>query len=88
MGDYEEAIEDFNDAIRIQPEHADAFYRRGHCHDRLNLDHFLGESAARPDEYQKAVDDYNEAIRLQPGHELALDSLMALKIRGAITHLP
>jgi len=49
----------------------------------LNLDHFLGESAAHPDEYKKAVDDYNEAIRLQPGHELALDSLMALEMRGA-----
>src|ERR1700730_4328359 len=47
------AIEDFDEAIRLNPKDADAFIARGDAH-RLNRDPF------------RATEDYDQAIKLDP----------------------
>src|SRR5664280_1724497 len=49
------AIEYLNNAIRLQPGYADAYYSRGFAYDNLG-------------QYQSSIKDYNEAIRLQPDY--------------------
>jgi tetratricopeptide (TPR) repeat protein len=51
--DYQGAIADYNEAIRLQPDLANAYKSRG------NAKYRLGDK-------QGAIQDYNEAIRLQP----------------------
>jgi len=48
------AVEEFSEAIRLDPNFAEAFYYRGIAHSRLNTD------------YINAINDINEAIRLNP----------------------
>src|SRR5215469_10046479 len=59
--DNELAIADYNEAIRINPDDADAFYRRG------NAWREMGDNA-------RAIADYDEAIRLDPNHASALNN--------------
>ena len=49
------AIQDYNEAIRLNPGYADAFANRGAAY-------------ARKRDYERAIQDYDEAIRLNPGH--------------------
>jgi Tfp pilus assembly protein PilF len=51
-------IADYNEAIELNPNHADAYYKRGDAYDELG-------------EYEKAIADYNKAIELDPNHALA-----------------
>jgi tetratricopeptide (TPR) repeat protein len=53
LGQYERAIEAFNQAIRLNPELADAYYNRGTAYGVLGR-------------YQRAIEDFNQAIRLNP----------------------
>ena len=53
QGKYEEAIADYNEAIRINPESAEAYYNRGTTKDLLGR-------------HEEALEDYNEAIRINP----------------------
>ena len=55
------AIADYSEAIRLQPDYAFAFNNRGVAH------------KAKGD-YDGALQDYNEAIRLQPDYALALNN--------------
>ena len=50
---FERAIEDYNQAIRLNPNFALAFYNRGLAY-------------ARKFQFERAIEDYNEAIRLAP----------------------
>src|SRR5262249_7560433 len=59
--DNELAIADYNEAIRIDPDDADAFYGRG------NAWREVGDNA-------RAIADYDEAIRLDPNHAPALNN--------------
>ena len=52
--EYDKAIADYNEAIRLDPKDAMAYYNRGCA--------WSGKK-----EYDKAIADYNEAIRLDPG---------------------
>lgn len=50
-GDYDHAIPDLNESIRLNPHVADSFYSRGIMYNRKG-------------EFDRAIQDYNEAIRL------------------------
>ena len=53
QGKYEEAIADYNEAIRINPESAEAYYNRGTTKDMLGR-------------HEEAIEDYKEASRVNP----------------------
>ena len=52
-GEYDKAIEDFDQAIALQPDLAEACYNRGIAY------YYKGE-------YDRAIEDYDQAIELQP----------------------
>jgi tetratricopeptide (TPR) repeat protein len=51
--DYDRAIADYDESIRLDPKDAFAYYDRGNAYDDKK-------------EYDRAISDYNEAIRLDP----------------------
>ena len=53
-GDYDRAIQDYEQAIKLMPGFAQAYFNRGNA--------YLGKS-----QYAQAIDDYNQAIRLKTG---------------------
>ena len=53
--DYDKAIADYNEAIRLDPGYAHAYNGRG-------------KTWSAKKDYDKAIADYNEAIRLYPGY--------------------
>ena len=53
--DWNGAITDYSEAIRLNPNHAIAYYNRGLAYGQLG-------------EYQKALTDHTEAIRLNPSY--------------------
>ena len=56
--DYDKAIADGNEAIRLAPTYALAYNSRGNAWDAKK-------------EYDKAIADFGEAIRLEPKYALA-----------------
>ena len=58
MEQYDRAIADLSEAVRLDPTHAEAFNNRGIAH-------------IRKGEYDQAIADLNEAIRLKPGYAKA-----------------
>ena len=59
---YDRAIEDYNQAIRLRPDDAGAFNNRGSIYEARGRNDF-------------ALQDYEEAIRLKPDHANALNNL-------------
>src|SRR5580704_12694215 len=60
-GDYDHAIADYTEAIRIEPNYVLAFYSRG-------IAHFNKK------DYDRAVADYTVSLRLAPGDVIALQN--------------
>ena len=58
-GDYDRAIQDYDEALRLTPIFADAFYSRGAAH-------------ANEGDYDHAFQDYDQALRLKPSLANAL----------------
>ena len=58
-GDFGDAIADCNEAVRINPRSAEAFYARGWAWEKSG-------------DFDKAVADYSEALRLNPKSAEAL----------------
>jgi tetratricopeptide (TPR) repeat protein len=54
-GDHDRAILDYDQAIRLNPSHANSHSNRGAAY-------------ARKGDYDRAIQDYDEAIRLNPNH--------------------
>ncbi|MBP5975272.1 tetratricopeptide repeat protein [Brasilonema sp. CT11] len=54
-GDFKGAIADYNQALRINPNLADAYYNRGLARDELG-------------DKQAAIADYNQALRINPNY--------------------
>jgi tetratricopeptide (TPR) repeat protein len=52
-GEYDKAIADYTEAIRLNPNDAHAFYNRG-------------LARAKKNELNEAIEDYTKAIRLDP----------------------
>jgi tetratricopeptide (TPR) repeat protein len=61
-GQYEEAIADYTEAIRLNPKNAAAYFGRGNAYSELG-------------EYEEAVADYREAVRLNPTYAAAYNNL-------------
>jgi tetratricopeptide (TPR) repeat protein len=60
-GQYDRAIQDFDQAIRLNPNYAGAFNNRGHAYDEKG----------QPD---RAIQDYDQAIRLGPNFVVAFSN--------------
>ena len=52
-GEYDKAIEDFTNAIKLKPDYAEAYNNRGNAWSEKG-------------EYDKAIEDYTKAIALKP----------------------
>ena len=61
LADPIKAIEYLNNAIKLQPNHANVYNNRGIAYASLG-------------QYQLAIDDYNKAIRLEPDHASAYNN--------------
>jgi tetratricopeptide (TPR) repeat protein len=59
--DYDKAISDYSEAIRLSPNDATAYNRRGVAYYDTN-------------DYDKSISDYSEAIRLDPNYGQAYDN--------------
>ncbi|NQE52385.1 Photosystem I assembly protein Ycf3, partial [ANME-1 cluster archaeon GoMg3.2] len=55
---FDKAVEDFNKAIKLNPNYADVYRDRGNAYRDLK-------------QYERAIEDYNKAIELNPEHALA-----------------
>ncbi|MDT2020660.1 tetratricopeptide repeat protein [Methylocella sp. CPCC 101449] len=68
---YDRAIQDYSEAIRIDPKYALAFNNRGFAYQNKG-------------DYVRAVQDYDQALKIQPNYKKALDNrASALVIRDA-----
>jgi Flp pilus assembly protein TadD len=63
--DYERAIADFNEAIKLDPRDAESYVSRGAVHEELG-----NEAAAKA--------DYRKALQIVPDHDDAKDALARL----------
>ncbi len=54
LGEYRRAIQDYDQALRLDPGYAVAYYNRGLAYSDLG-------------EYRRAIEDYDQALRLDPG---------------------
>ena len=61
LNDYEQAIVDFTEAIRLDPKYAVAYNGRGNA-------------CAELGDYERAIADYTEAIRLDPDYAVAYNN--------------
>lgn len=58
LGDYEGAIENFNQALRLDPHNAKAYFNRGNAY------YQMAQSSNSEPEYRQALEDFNQALRL------------------------
>lgn len=61
LGDYRAAIENYNQALKLNPKSAKAYLMRGNAHYEIGQN-----SGARDREYKAAIGDYNKALRISP----------------------
>jgi tetratricopeptide (TPR) repeat protein len=61
LNQYEEAIEDYNKAIELNPKNAEAYNNRGNAHSELN-------------KHEEAIEDFNKAIELDPKYAEAYNN--------------
>ena len=57
-GEYGKAIEDYDEAIRLDPQEANTYYNRGIAYGNLG-------------QHERAIEDFDEAISLDPQFALA-----------------
>ena len=60
-GDFDRAIEDYTEAIRLYPNYDKAFYNRGIAYRRKG-------------DHDRAIKDYSEAIRINPNYDKAFNN--------------
>ena len=58
LGQYQEAINDFDKAIQLDPNYITVYNNRGVVHGKLG-------------EYEQAIQDFNKIIELNPGDDIA-----------------
>ncbi|MDH3443035.1 MAG: tetratricopeptide repeat protein, partial [Deltaproteobacteria bacterium] len=60
-GDFDRAIEDYTQAIRLYPNYDKAFYNRGNAYNKKG-------------DHERAIKDYSEAIRINPNYDKAFNN--------------
>ena len=60
QGNYDRAIESYDEAIRLERQEADAYYKRGLAHEAL------GKAKEASRDFEKAIQEYDEDIRRDP----------------------
>jgi tetratricopeptide (TPR) repeat protein len=70
--DYDHAIQDFNEAVRLSPNDANTYYTRGNAHGGRGIayDNKYDYEHAIQD-YNEAIQDYTDAIRLNQSYAFA-----------------
>jgi len=58
LGNWQSAIADYNEVVRINPNHASAYYNRGLIRSKLG-------------DKRGAIADYTETVRINPNHAKA-----------------
>ena len=61
-GDYDKAISEYTEAIRLNPKYVEAYNNRGYA--------YMGKK-----EYDKAIEDFEAALRIKPDYEDAQKNL-------------
>lgn len=61
-GEYEKAVQSYNEYISLYPEHLKSIYNRGRAYEELG-------------EYEKAMKDFRHVLRREPSHVRALLSV-------------
>jgi tetratricopeptide (TPR) repeat protein len=72
-GDLDHAIQDYSQAIKLDPKFAPAFINRGVAYDRKG-------------EYDRAIQDYDQALALQPSAETHFNRGNAYLAKGQYDH--
>ena len=75
--DYQGAIAEYNKAIEINPNHADAYYFRG-----------LAKRSRLVEDYRGAIADFNKSIEIDPNHADAYYFRGGAKISAIFEQLP
>jgi tetratricopeptide (TPR) repeat protein len=68
-GNYEEAVKNFSEAIRLAPNYANAYFNRGDAFDEAG-------------EYDKAIADYSEVIRIEQSADAYLNRGVVFNKKG------
>jgi tetratricopeptide (TPR) repeat protein len=74
-GDYDRAIEQYNEALKLDPNYAVAYYSRGVAYYSRGSAHLNNNDYDRANkDYDRAIADYDEAIKLDPKYAAAYSS--------------
>ena len=75
LGDYQGAIKDFDEAIRLEPQNAVAYFNRGTAYLHQGIEDLASKKFEHAIEaFIEVVADYDEAIRLDPEYADAYGS--------------
>lgn len=75
LSDYQGAIKDFDEAIRLEPQNAVAYFNRGTAYLHLGIEDLASEKFEHAIEaFIEVIADYDEAIRLDPEYADAYGS--------------
>lgn len=78
LSDIEEAIEDYNKALELNPKAYEVYEKRGDAWSKINHnpDKTIGTKALRyPEDDQHVIDDYKKAIELTGGNDSLFEKL-------------
>ena len=70
---YDEALADYMQALKLDPACADAYIGRGHVYLRLK-------------QSDKAIENYKQSLKLEPGNKLVLFFLLTAEAAEAKVH--
>ncbi|MBM25004.1 MAG: hypothetical protein CL760_04810, partial [Chloroflexi bacterium] len=85
LGKHEEAIDEYSEAIKLNPNYADAYNNRGFSYgklgkheeakaDRADTNFFRGVSYGKLGKHEEAIDEYSETIKIDPNYSKAYNN--------------